>query len=161
MDAPSYQPTAAELAVLMYHRTLGADPDPVAATENVFGGQAGEFNDTTIVPANIAEASITLVAPQVVAVVGIEDTPDTNPVGEPVASLARLAILYLAAADLEASFFQRQTSRDQTANEYWMGRAKDILAALAAAVVATSETAGGSGVISAWFPCSPIRGAVI
>ncbi len=164
MADPSYTPTIQQMADLLAARRVGIVPDadpegaPLTPGMDVFGGDAGTLDATTLIKASDATAAIARVLPEVIAVTGVEPVEEFD---EPVKGLANSATIYLAGADLEASFFPRQTGRDQTANEYWAGRASALLTLLAAAVADSHEVAGTSGSIFAVYPCSPLAGRIV
>jgi hypothetical protein len=116
---PSWTPTAADVSGPLHARTLGTQ-----TSADGFGAMKGSFDAATTIPEGKVNAAITLVLPEVIAIVG-DDTGATA-LPQPVSGLAKQLAVFLAAADLEAGTTPRQTGRDQTANEYWLRRAGTV-----------------------------------
>jgi hypothetical protein len=165
MPAPAWLPEGAELVVLLNARSVGTQ-GAASANSNNFGRVTGVLSDGTTITADQARASMEMVCAEAVEIVGLDDLiayPETG-IAPRLVGLAVNATMYRAAADLEASFFPRQTTRDQTANAYWDKRADATLKRLeAAAASQAAEDEPGpadnapSGVISAFYPPSRLR----
>lgn len=152
---PAWLPTHSDLHGLLSTRAVGDD----SAGLDAFGGTLPAFTTATAIKIADAELAISLTSRRVVPIVGATTV-------EHITDLAALLNLYLAAADLEAKFFPRQTSRDQTANTYWTEQAALVRAELVEAVndAGVGDDPGpednvGAGTISSWFPASRMRHA--
>lgn len=143
---PSWKPDATDVAGPLHARTLGGNQ----AGSDGYGALTGGFDATTTIPDTKVTAAIDLVLPEVIAIVG-DDSDDTDKLDEPCAGLAKQLTVFLAAADLEAGTYPRQTSRDQTANDYWIKRAERVEKRLreAYADLITGDTPGPADDIAA------------
>lgn len=151
-------PTLTQVAALLRART-------VDGSTNGYGidTEAATFTAATRPTASAVTDLIALTRPRVEAVTGTA----VSPCATRYAGLATLAHTYLVCADIEASYFPRQTSGDQTATEYFAGRADALLAELRTQIdecVADGDDSPGSragGAPVGAFPPSRLAGRIL
>lgn len=132
LTEPTWLPTSDHLATFLQSRTTGSVGSDTGSV-GTWGGNVGEFNGSTSITPSQANDAIRMVGARVSVKVGQSDlTPEIN-------EIARLTVLYLAAADLEASLFSRQTGSGQTGAEYWSKRGETLFAELVEAVALLAD----------------------